>query len=193
MQKSADHSKKRGVKKPVIMTSTSRRESGVALVMALIVTLVAFLLVVSALYVITNSTTMSGAGKTYATAAEAADGGIEVMKEAINLVMYGSPINTLPFSSTDASNLVTAAITQTVPPTVAAVTLNLPSEKAFQSYTVKITVERLISKAVPGGRIEFGRSAGGGGSTAVYYRINASATGPNNTKAESSVLYRFVG
>ncbi len=189
MKKNFDHSKKQGVKKRVMMTSTSRRERGVALVMALIVTLVAFLLVVSALYVITNSTTMSGAGKTYATAAEAADGGIEVMKEAINLVMYGSPINTLPFGSAYPVDLVTALVSQNAPTSV---DINLPGN-TFKSYKVKITVERLISKAVPGGRIEFGRSAGGGGSTAVYYRINASATGPNNTKAESSVLYRFVG
>jgi Tfp pilus assembly protein PilX len=168
--------------------SPIKNNKGIALVMALIITLVVFLLIGSTLYVITQSTRISGAGKRYATAAEAADGAVEVMKDAINLVMYGEPASSLPMSNT--SGLVDALATDNTPATV---NLNLPSTSFFNSYQAKITVERLYTKALPGGRIEFARSAGGAGSTAVYFRISTVVTGPNNTKAETTALYRFVG
>ena len=75
-------------------------ERGIALVMALIITLVVFLLIMSTIYVTTTSTKISGAGKRYASASEAADGAVEVMKDAINLTTYGEPISSLPLTGT---------------------------------------------------------------------------------------------
>jgi hypothetical protein len=176
------------MRKSSITISAFKSNRGIALVLALIITLVVFLLVGSTLYVINQSTKISGAGKKYATASEAADGAVEVMKDAINLVMYGEPVGTLPMTDTD--GLVNALALNNMPATV---TLTLPGGAGFTSYTAKITVERLYTKALPGGRIEFARSAGGAGSTAIYFRITSVVTGPNNTKAETSALYRFSG
>jgi Tfp pilus assembly protein PilX len=163
-------------------------ERGIALVMALIITLVVFLLIMSTVYVTTTSTKISGAGKRYASASEAADGAVEVMKDAINLTTYGEQISALPLTNT--SGLATA-LSQINSPTK--VTLNLSGTSLFQTYTAEIVVERLYSQAIPGGRLEFARSAGGSGGTAVYYKINAVVTGPNNSRAETTALYRFVG
>lgn len=164
-------------------------ESGMALVMALIITLVVFLLIMSTVYVTTTSTRISGAGKRYASASEAADGAVEAMKDAINLITYGDPINSLTlFTNTEG---LANALSQLNAPTK--VKLNLPGNSFLQTYTAEIIVERLYSQAIPGGRLEFARSAGGSGGTAVYYKINAVVTGPNNSRAETTALYRFVG
>lgn len=168
---------------------TAATQKGIALVMALIITLVVFLLVATTIYVVTNSTAMSGAGKRYASASEAADGAVEVMKDAINLLMYGEPVNNLTnFQNT--TGLTDAISTNNKPVTV---TLKLDGTSLFTTYNAVITVERLYVKALPGGRLEFARSAGGSGGTAVYFRINAVVTGPNKTQAETSAMYRFVG
>lgn len=166
-------------------------EHGVALVTALIITAVVFMLIMSALYMISSSTVVSGAGKRYATAAEAADGAVEVMKEAINLFMYGEPVSALPLQE-DTTGDLTTAILQSGAANARTVTLNLPSTTWLQRYTARITVENLYTKSLPGGRIEFGRSAGGAGSTAVYFRIATVVEGPDNTKAETTALYRFT-
>jgi len=163
-------------------------ESGIALVMALIITLVVFLMVGSTMYMITQSTSISGAGKRYNTASEAADGSVEIMKDAINLLLYGEPVGNLPLANT--SNLVNA-ITELNQPTT--VSLNLSGTALFSKYAAEITVERLAVRALPGGRLEFARSAGGAGGTAIFYRISTVVTGPGNTKAETTALYRFVG
>ncbi len=71
-------------------------KNGVALVAALVITLAVAVLTIGTLYVVTQSTAMSGAGKRYATASEAADGSIEVMKAAIQLLANGEPAASLP-------------------------------------------------------------------------------------------------
>lgn len=171
---------------------TVRTERGIALVMALIITLVVFIMIGSTMYVIMNATKMSGAGRRYASASEAADGGVEVMKDAINLVMYGTPISSLPqpFDTSTTANLAEAL---TLPNKPTKVTMNLAGTYLDQRYTVELTVERLYSMAIPGGRVEFGRSAGGSGGTSIFFRINAVVKGPNNTRAETTAVYRFVG
>ncbi len=157
--------------------------------MALIITLVVFMLIMSTVYVTTTSTKISGAGKRYASASEAADGAVEVMKDCINLTAYGDSIDSLPFL--DTSGLATALSNINSPTQV---TLNLSGTSLFQTYTAKIIVERLYSQAIPGGRLEFARSAGGSGGTAVYYRINAVVIDKNNnSRAETTAVYRFVG
>lgn len=176
-------------KKDIRQTSLLSRSNGIALVMALIITAVVLLLIISTMYVITSSTKMSAAGKRYATASEAADGAVEVMKDSINLVMYGEPISSLPLQ--DTAQLINAITTLGQPTTVS---LNLSGTGLFQVYTAQITIERLYSKVIPGGRIEFARSAGGSGGTAIYFKISTAVTdSKTNTKAETTAVYRFVG
>jgi Tfp pilus assembly protein PilX len=169
--------------------STVGNEQGVALIMSLIITLVVFLLIMSTIYVTTTSTKISGAGKRFATASEAADGAVEVMKDAINLITYSEPIDELPL--TDTANLLTALSDPPNNPTK--VTLDLAGTSLFTTYTAEIIVERLYSKNIPGSRAQHFRSTGVPGGKAVFYRINAVVTGPNNSRAETTALYRFVG
>lgn len=173
-----------------ILTTKLRTHRGIALVMALIITLVVFLMIGSTMYVIQNSTKISGAGKRYTSASEAADGAVEVMKNSINLIMYGEPINSLPL--TNASGLLTA-ITLEGAANATTVNLNLAGT-GMTNYTASITLERLKTKTIPGGRLEFARSAGGSGGTAIYFRISTVVEElGSHTKAENTVIYRFVG
>ena len=168
------------------------KERGIALITALVVVLVVFMLIMSTMYVVTSSTTISGAGKRYATAAEAADGAVEVMKEAINLEIPGYDISGLPLTEDVPGDLITA-IFNSGASNAKTVTLNLPGATFTTQYTARVTVERLYEKELPGGRPEFAKGGGGAGNTAVYFRISAVVEGPKNTRAETTALYRYTG
>lgn len=166
--------------------------NGVALLIALLMSVAIMALVAGALYFITQSTTMSGAGKRYATAAEASDGAVEVMKNSIYLVFHG---NAAPNVFTDPGNCLTNAIQQCTGQdpcqgSLCTVTINLPG--TVGGYTATVTVQRLYTVAIPGGRLEFAKSAGGAPSTAIFYRITTSVTGPDNTTADNAALYRLT-
>lgn len=163
-------------------------ESGIALVMALIIGLAVLALATGIIYFVIQSTGMSGAGKRYATASEAADGAVEVMKDSINLVMMGESVSLLPLVDSSPPCLVDAIFTDNQRCTN---TLTLPG--VVGNYNATIVLTRLYSSAIPGGRIEFSRAGGGAPTTAIYYRINTVVTGPNGTRAETSALYRFTG
>jgi hypothetical protein len=168
------------------LLSTNR---GVALVAALVITLAVAVLTVGTLYVVTQSTAMSGAGKRYATAAEAADGSIEVMKAAIQLLANGEPVDSLPIVDSTPACFVDAVLFNENMPCITELTL--PGPDLFSSYSAKITVMRLYASPLPGSRLEFPKS-GSLPSTAIYYRINTVVTGPGGTRAETSALYRYV-
>ncbi len=162
-------------------------DKGVALVTALVMSVAIMVMVVGALYFISRSTALSGAGKRYATAAEAADGAVEAAKDAINIAMWGgAPSGSLY------TNSACFATTLTTDNSTCAATINLPGTVGG-NYTAGITVTRLYSVDIPGGRLEFARSASGTPSRAVYFRITSRVTGPNNTSAENAALYRFTG
>ncbi len=163
--------------------------NGIALVAALVITLAVTILITGTLYVVTQSTTMSGAGKRYTTASEAADGSIEIMKSAIQLIANGETADSLPISdSTPACLADVILFSENVPCTTK---LTLPGSDMFSSYSATLTLTRLYASPLPGHRIEFPKS-GGSTSTAIYYRINAVVTGAGGTRAETSALYRSV-
>jgi hypothetical protein len=170
-------------------------QGGVALVTALIITTVVFLLIMSTLYVITMSTNISGAGKRYATCSEAADGGVEVMKEVINLTMFGDPISSLDISGTTSG---TTTLTDVImgfgtSTSIDTLTITLPSTGLLSRFSLNVTLERLYDIISPGGTPRFPPEVGGGGgSHGIYYRISTTCEGPNNTKAETTVVYRYV-
>jgi hypothetical protein len=165
--------------------STNR---GIALVMAILISLALMLLVISTLYFISRSTSISGAGKRYATASEAADGAVEVMKDAINLTLMGEPVSSLPIADAGTPCLAESIVNENVSCTAS---LMLPSTDFFTDYKANVTVMRLYTSTIPGSRLEFAR-AGGVPATAVYYRINTVVSGPGSTRAETTALYRYV-
>lgn len=182
-------------KKLLTPNSILRTQKGVALIVALLMSVAIMALAAGVLYFLTQSTTMSGAGKRYATAAEAADGAVNVMKDSINLIMWGEAITALPIATGNCSaqtyDISYAVLNNNA---TCVTTINLPSSLGG-SYTANVTVTRLYSVTLPGGRLEFARSTGGVSSTAIFYRITATVTGTgsDNSVAEDSALYRFTG
>jgi len=160
-------------------------DRGIALVAALLVSLGIMCIVMGALYLLTISTGISGAGKRYATASEAADGAVEVMKDVISLVSAGENISSIPVVEDKSPCLVEAIIEGGQS---CSVNLTLPATGILSSYKARITVARLYSLDLPGTSIDFLRSKG----SAVYYRIETIVSGPANSTAETSVLYRYV-
>ena len=163
-------------------------EQGIALVSALMISLAVMILILSTLYFVTQSTSMSGAGKRYATASEAADGAVEVMKDAVNLILAGESAGSLPIADNDPPCLLDAVFSDNLSCTT---TLTLPG--TVDDFNASIIIMRLYSAPIPGGRIEFARAGGGAPTTAIYYRINTIVTGTGGTRAETSALYRFAG
>lgn len=165
-------------------------ERGVALVGALVIVLAVTILVGGTFFVVTHSTVMSGAGKRFSTAAEAADGAIEIAKAAIGLIASGEPSSSLPIGDADPPCLSDAVLFNDGVP--CAIALTLPANDFFSKFSATVSITRLYASSIPGNRIEFPRSANGPPSTAIYYRINAIVAGPGGTRAETSALYRYV-
>jgi hypothetical protein len=181
----------RQVKEPPPLPTTYcllSTNKGIALVIALMISLAVMILIISTLYFVTQSASMSGAGKRYATASEAADGAVEVMKDAVNLVLVGEPVDSLPIEDSDPPCLLNAVFSDNLSCTT---TLTLPG--TVDDFNASIVITRLYSSPIPGGRIEFARSGGGAPTTAIYYRINTVVTGKGGTRAETSALYRYAG
>ena len=169
----------------LIKQSLLRTEKGVALVTALLVSLGIMCIIMGVLYFLTISTGISGAGKRYATASEAADGAVEVMKDAISLISTGESVSSLPIVDDKPPCLVEAVIEGDQSCSVG---LTLPGMGILNDYKATITVMRLYSLDLPGTSLDFLGTKG----SAVYYRINTIVSGPANSKAETSVLYRYV-
>jgi len=173
---------------PLSSTYLLPTEQGIALVIALMISLAVMVLIISTLYFVTQSASMSGAGKRYATASEAADGAVEVMKDAVNLILAGEPVNSLPIADNDPPCLLNAVFSDDQSCTT---TLTLPG--TVGDFNASIVIMRLYSSPIPGGRIEFARAGGGAPTTAIYYRINTIVTGKGGTRAETSALYQYSG
>lgn len=166
-----------------------KNEKGIALIFALLMSMAIMAMVTGVLYFIDQSTVMSGAGKRYATASEAADGAVNVIKDTINQTFWGEPPAAGLFPT---GNCLASAILGEIS-SCSNVTFNLPSAMGG-TYTATVTVERLYSASLPGGRLEFSRSAGGLASSAIFFRITTKVTDTNtNTTAENAALYRFAG
>lgn len=167
----------------------SPRQKGLALVTTIIMTFAIMVMATGTLYFLNLSTNMSGAGKKYATALEAADGSVDLAKETINLTWAGSPPPAVFTPGTCPPN----AIVMKDTPCQGTVTLPAALNGTYQAT---ITITRLSdSISLVGGRIEFPPDNSGGGAaakTAVLYRIATSVVGPDNTMAENSVLYRHT-
>ena len=167
-----------------------KKNRGIALVSALLVSLAVMLLVMSTLYFVTQATSMSGAGKRYATASEAADGAVEVMKDAVNLIMMGEPVSSLPIQDASPPCLLDSILFDENAD--CKTTLTMPGTGFFDDYKASMTVTRLYTTSLPGSRTEFARAGGGAPTTAVYFRISTVVTGTGSTKAETTALYRYV-
>lgn len=169
-------------------------QRGIALITALLVSVAIMALITGTLLMLNRSTQVTGVGKAYSTAEEAADGAVNLLKDSINLAMWGEPIagvfpNSGACASGTAASLTAAAL---VDGSVCVTNITLPGTMS-DNYTATVTLERLYSVIPPGSRLEFSRAAGGASSALIFFRITTQVVGPNGTTAENSVLYRFAG
>lgn len=162
-----------------------KNERGIALITALLISVVIMLIASSTLYFITQSTIMSGAGKRYATADEAANGALEVAKKSIGLGLVGDP---LPSVIQSGAAFTTAIKTVGVP---GIASFNLPATTGG-NYTVTMTVTMLYSLELPGARIEFAAAKNAPPAKATYFKIDLRVASPKNEVAEITALYRYV-
>lgn len=177
---------KRCAEKHPLVSRPLRNQRGAAVIIALILSAAVLAISSGVLDVSTRSTEISGSGKSYRTVAEAADGSINVIKDAINYRVNGDSLASVIDDSSNCfdSALITAGSSCDL-------ALTLPSSLGGH-YSASITLEKLYSQVKVGGRLEFPPSTGGSGNDlATYYRISALAVGPNNVRAEKTVLYRL--
>jgi Tfp pilus assembly protein PilX len=163
-------------------------ERGIALLMAIIITLVVFLLVTSTLYVITQGTKISGPRMVYKTACEASDGAVELAKDAIEQTYASQSIASSVMSFSSGSTLSS--------------TLNINNESTVFSlslqgtlgitYNGTITITRLYQRGLVGSTIEYPPRAFTGKNIAIFFRIDTVVTGANNVSCSNAVLYRHV-
>ena len=161
-------------------------QRGAALLVAILISAAVLAMVMGTLHFVSQSTVMSGAGKRYATAEEVADGAVNAVKDSINLVLWGEEV---PAGTFGDDACITNAIFSGA---VCSAGINLAG---LGTFTATVTVQRLYSTSLPGGRLEFARGMGGGASTAVVYRITATVQDNTNGSnvIENSVVYRFAG
>jgi hypothetical protein len=166
------------------------------LMMALIITLVVFLLVMSTLYVIMQGTGMSGLKLAYTTACEAADGGVEIAKDAIEQTLKSPSMPVAAVFDANFGNCMQQAVLvnnqacTTAPP--AGGHLILPG--TMGAYTADVTVRRLFAKVIPGAVVKM--TAGpkrGTGTIAIFFRIDVTVVEPiKRTTCENAAIYRYV-
>jgi hypothetical protein len=164
-------------------------QTGFALVTAIIISFAVFSLIIGILYFATKSTTMSGAGKRYATACQAADGAIEMMKDGL---MHSDSLPPGFPTACDEGYAFTYAVG--LPST--ACTMNITSLQGTvlgTTYQATAKIYMAASYVQPGYRIEFPPRGYAGGSSGIakIFRINMKVTGPDNAGCENSVLFRY--
>lgn len=163
---------------------------GIALLFALIITLVVFLLVASTLYMITQGTRISGPRKAYKTACEASDGAVEVTKDAIEKAISNLPLpGPNVFPAQFATDLATTVLTNK---NTCSTSIIMPG--TMGEYTAFVTVTRLFVKGGGGvGTIEFPpRAYGSKANAAIFFRIVTTVKAANGVTCENAVIYRHI-
>lgn len=178
--------------------TTLGNERGAALITALLVSMAILAIAFGVLYVISLSTSMSGAGKRYATAAEAADGAVEMAKDSINIIKRGGGTSDIApaMNASCGSGSVATSLTDAINNEnreCRDLPLNLSGTTIGTTYTARVSVTQIFKTEQIGSGLEFGRGGPTGSSVILYYRISVRVDGSDKTRAENAALYRFTG
>jgi Tfp pilus assembly protein PilX len=180
-------------------------QRGIALVMALIITLVIFMMVATTLYMVTQGTRGSGQGTVYHTACEAADGSVLIVAEAIerkiaeNTVPLPPNLGLLftpgpapgPLFDPCLQNAVNEGLD--LIPGQATCNATLVLAGLTGSYAAVVTAQRLFPKQIPGSATSYTRGPGMSDySKAIIFRITTNVSGPKNATCENMAVYRHV-
>jgi hypothetical protein len=170
------------------------KESGIALVTALVITVVVLMLISSLTYLFTKGFQTNIINRKFSTVYEAANGGVEYTTGLVNAYLSGT---TPSDTAADANFSTVANCTST------ATTSVVSAKTADGNYTITTTIQCLGSKPIPGygGALKFpppARAGGGTGGSAtkyIFYSIvteakEASGTEKNIGKTEG--IYRVI-
>ena len=180
------HTQKHSIMRFIAADAQSRLSSqrGIALVLALIFSLTVMALAAGVLYFVSESSKMASAGKLYATASQAADGAINLTKDLITKTIRADDTLIDLIAATglsDPANCLTHAI------------LGVNADPCALQVVMGpylTTTQLTYLYRLPKGSIEFANQSGVS-SVETFYKIQVSSTGPDNSAAEDSVLYRY--
>lgn len=178
-------------------TNNNSKESGIALVTALVITVVVMMLIASLTYLFTKGVQTNVINRKFSTVYEAANGGVEYVTGVINATLLsGVPNNAGNFSpdSTTFSNIVMSCNSGTA---------TLTAYTADGTYRITSEIACLGDKPIPGegGALKFPpppATAGGGIGTSatkyIFYSIRSTATetaGSENI-GRTEAVYRVI-
>ena len=171
------------------------KESGIALVTALVITVVVLMLISSLTYLFTKGFQTNIINRKFSTVYEAANGGVEYTTGLVNAYLSGT---TPSDTAADANFSTVANCTDTTTQSV------VSAKTADGNYSITTTINCLGNKAIPGygGALKFppppalaGGGAGGSATKYIFYSIiteakEASGTEKNIGKTEA--IYRVI-
>ncbi|MBI5203605.1 MAG: hypothetical protein HZA11_01675 [Nitrospirae bacterium] len=180
-----------------VRTDNNSKESGIALVTALIITVVMLMLIGGMSYLLLKGFQTNIINRKFSSVYEAANGGVEYATGVINsyLTTTNQPADVVVSSGTFAD---TVGCTGTPPPI-----LRITAKTADGTYTITSNIQCLGSKPIPGygGALRFppppamaGGGTGGGATKYIFYSIVSRAeetTGPTNI-GKTEAIYRVI-
>lgn len=180
-----------------IRTDNNSKESGIALVTALIITVVMLMLIGGMSYLLLKGFQTNIINRKFSSVYEAANGGVEYATGVINsyLTTTIQPSDVVVSSGTFAS---TVGCTGTPPPI-----LVITAKTADGTYTITSNIQCLGNKPIPGygGALRFppppamaGGGTGGGATKYIFYSIVSRATettGSTNI-GKTEAIYRVI-
>lgn len=178
------------------------KESGIALVTALVITVVILMLIGSITYLYFKGLGTNIINRQFSTVYEAANGGVEYASGIVSALSDGT------MTVSDVGNVVvtgdgTVTLSDIANCSNTTETATITAKTADAKYTITTTIQCVGSKPLPGygGALRFPpppSAAGGGiGSTAtlyVFFSIRADATESSNSsnKGRTEAIYRVV-
>jgi type II secretory pathway pseudopilin PulG len=178
-----------------IRTNNNSKESGIALVTALVITVVVLMLISSLTYLFTKGFQTNIINRQFSTVYEAANGGVEYTTGLVNAFLSG----TTPSDTAADANFSCVSNCNCTPATTQSV---VSAKTADGTYTITTTIQCLGNKPIPGygGALKFPPPpalAGGGTGSAtkyIFYSISSQATettGSTNI-GKTEAIYRVI-
>jgi hypothetical protein len=172
-------------------TDNTSKESGIALVTALVITVVVLMLISSLTYLFTKGFQTNIINRQFSTVYEAANGGVEYTTGLVNAYLVGTtPSDTA--ADANFSTVVNCTSTTT--------TSQVTAKTADGNYTITTTITCLGNKPIPGygGGLTFppkpAMGAGGTPTKYIFYSIISQATettGSTNI-GKTEAIYRVI-
>ena len=182
-----------------IRTDNNSKESGIALVTALVITLVVLMLISSLTYLFTKGFQTNIINRQFSTVYEAANGGVEYTTGVVNTSLLNGalPANlaATTYNATTLLNIIQCT-DESSEETITART-------ADGNYQITTTIKCLGKKAIPGygGALRFppppalaGGATSGSATNYIFYKIisQATETTGSTNRARTEAIYRVI-